>query len=158
MSGLKDTTATTNLAIKAAYALLDMKSDRLEIRLKRLLRKDIIRIVLDEINAENGTDYQQKDVEIIFERSTLTNEKENADIEKVKADTEQVKTTTILNVADSVGEEQTLKAICEVLDLDYEEVKGQIEKMKEEADLQAVKNALDSVEPVEPIEEPVDTE
>lgn len=147
MSGLKDTTATTNLAIKAAYALLDMKSDRLEIRLKRLLRKDIIRIVLDEINAENDTDYQQKDVEIIFERSTLTNEKENADIEKVKADTEQVKTTTILNVAASIGEEQTLKAICEVLDLDYEEVKGQIEKMKEEADLQAAKTALDSVVP-----------
>ena len=158
MSGLKDTTATTNLAIKAAYALLDMKSDRLEIRLKKLLRNDIIRSVLDEINAEHGTDYQQKDVEIIFERSTLTNDSENISNEKVKADTQQVQTTTILNIAASVGEEQTLKAICEVMDWDFEEIQSQIKKMQKEADLQAAKTALDSIEPTEPIKEPFVTE
>jgi len=156
-AGLKDTTATTNLAIKAAYALLDMKADKLEIRLKKLL-KDIIKVVLAEINTEHGTDYQMKDVEIKFERSTLANDTENIANEKVKADTEQVRITTILNIAASVGEEQTLKAICEVMDWDFEEIQSQVEKMQKEADLQAVKNALNSTEPTEPIEEPIVTE
>ncbi len=38
-SGLKDTNATTNIAIKAAYSLLDLKCSKLEIRLKQFLRK-----------------------------------------------------------------------------------------------------------------------
>jgi hypothetical protein len=66
--------------------------------------------------------------------------------------------TTILNIAASVGEEQTLKAICEVMDWDFEEIQSQVEKMKEDDDLQAVKNALGSVETDEPIEEPTGTE
>ena len=157
-AGLRDTAATTNLAIKAAYSLLDMKCDNLEKRLKKLFRKHIIKLVLDEINAANGTDYQMKDIEIKFERATITNETENITNEKTKADTEQVKVTTLLNIAASIGEEQTLKAICEVMDWDFDEIQSQVEKAQEEADLQAAKNALNSVEPTEPIEEPIATE
>ena len=152
-AGLKDTVATTNLVIKAAYALLDLKADKLEIRLKRLLKQDIIKVVLAEINQENGTDYQMSDIEIKFTRSIITNERENADIEKVKADTEQVKVNTLLNVAASVGEEQTLKALCEVLDWNYEDIKSAVEKAQEEADLAAAQNALNNVVIDEPIEE-----
>lgn len=163
-AGLKDTAATTNLVIRAAYALLDMKADKLEIRLKRLL-KSIVKIVLAEINEENGTDYQLSDVEIKFTRSTLTNETENLANEKAKADTEQVKVNTILNVAAAVGEEQTLKAICEVMDWDFEEIKSAVEKAKEEQELNAAKTTLEAVvpddsnaEPTEPTEpkEPVE--
>lgn len=157
-AGLRDTTATTNLAIKAAYSLLDMKADNLEKGLKKLLRKHIIKIVLDEINTENGTDYQLKDVEIKFDRATITNETENITNEKTKADTEQVRVTTILNIAAAIGEEQTLKAICEVMDWDFEEIQSKVAKAQEEADLQAAKNALSAVEPTEPIEEPIATE
>jgi SPP1 family phage portal protein len=158
-AGLKDTAATTNLVIRAAYALLDMKADKLEIRLKRLL-KSIVKIVLAEINEENGTDYQLSDVEIKFTRSTLTNETENLANEKAKADTEQVKVNTILNIAAAVGEEQTLKAICEVMDWDFEEIKSAVEKAKEEQELNAAKTTLEAVvpddsnaEPTEPVEE-----
>lgn len=156
-AGLKDTSATTNLAIKAAYALLDMKADKLEIRLKNLLKK-IVKIVLDEINEENKKDYQLSDIEFKFTRSTLSNDTENITNEKTKADTEQVRITTILNIAASVGEEQTLKAICEVMDWDFKELQSQMEKMKADDDLQAAKTVLDSVEPTEPIEEPTVTE
>jgi SPP1 family phage portal protein len=143
-AGLKDTTATTNLAIKAAYALLDMKADKLEIRLKRLL-KDIIKIVLAEINAENKTDYQLSDVEMNFTRSTLTNDTENLANEKVKADTEQVKVNTILNVAATIGDEECLKLICEQLDLDFKELKSEMEKQKEEPDTTNAQNALNDI-------------
>lgn len=143
-AGLKDTTATTNLAIKAAYALLDMKADKLEIRLKRLL-KDIIKIVLAEINAENKTDYQLSDVDIVFVRSTLTNDTENLANEKVKADTEQVKVNTILNVAATIGDDECLKLICEQLDLDFKELKSEMDKQKEEPDTTNAQNALNNI-------------
>lgn len=147
-AGLKDTTATTNLAIKAAYALLDMKADKLEIRLKRLL-KDIIKIVLAEINAENKTDYQLSDVDIVFVRSTLTNDTENLANEKVKADTEQVKVNTILNVAATIGDDECLKLICEQLDLDFKELKSEMDKQKTEpttANAQGILNQIETVE------------
>ena len=144
-AGLKDTAATTNLTIKAAYALLDLKADKLEMRLRKLLKKDIIKVVLAEINQINGTDYQLSDVEIKFTRSILTNEKENADIEKVKADTEQVKVNTILNVASAVGDEKTLKAICDVLDWDFEEIQSAIKKQQEAQSTLAAQNALNNV-------------
>ena len=51
----------TNVVIKSRYALLDLKCNKLEIRLKQFLRK-ILKVVLQEINNERGTDYQNKDV------------------------------------------------------------------------------------------------
>ena len=143
-AGLKDTSATTNLAIKAAYALLDMKANKMEKRLKKLL-KDIIRVVLDEINEENKTDYQLSDVVFDFTRTTMANETENIANEKVKADTKQVEVNTILNVAASVGDEQTLKAICEVMDWNFDELQGQIEKLQEEQNTAAAKAALGNI-------------
>lgn len=156
-SGLKDTSATTNIAIKAAYSLIDLKCSRLIIKLKQFLRK-LVRVVLAEINANNGTDYQQKDVYFRFEPEIMSNATENAQIEKLEAETQQVRVNTILNIAANVGDEQTLKAICEVMDFDYEELKDQVEKMREEQNTADAKATLEGVEvdeetdPVPPVE------
>jgi len=136
-SGLKDTSATTNIAIKAAYSLLDMKANKFEKRLRKLL-KDILKVVLAEINEIHKTDFQLSDIYFNFERSVMTNETENIQNKKTEAEEKQIEVNTILNVAANVGDEQTLKAICEVLDFDYEELKGQLEQMKE------VQNSLDA--------------
>ena len=130
-SGLKDTAATTNIAIKAAYSLLDMKANKMEKRLIKLL-KDIIKVVLAEINNEKGTDYQMKDISFDFTRSVMTNETENIQNRRTEEEIKQIQVTTILNVAANVGDEQTLKAICEVMDWSYDELKGQIALMQEE--------------------------
>lgn len=149
ISGLKDTAATTNLAIKAAYALLDMKADKMEKRLKKLL-KELLKVVLAEINTKNGTDYQMSDVYFEFKRETsLINETENIANEKVKAEIKQLEVNTILNVAANVGDEQTLKAICDVMDWDFEELQDQIAKLQEEDDTQTAKTALETVVPEE---------
>lgn len=145
-SGLKDTTATTNLAIKAAYSLLDMKANKAEKRLKRLL-KELLKVVLEEINAENETDYQITDIEFKFTRSILTNETENISNDKVKAEIKQLEVNTILNVAVNVGDEQTLKAICEVMDWDFEELQSELEKVQEPQNTANAKNALNQIEP-----------
>ncbi len=144
-AGLKDTSATTNLAIKTAYAGLKLRADKLQTRLKALLR-DIIKVVLAEINEKNNTDYQITDVYFNFERETMANETENIQNAKTEAETEQIRITTILNIALNVGEEQTLRAICDVMEWDFDELWGKVEEIKAEeqstANAQAVLNGV----------------
>lgn len=139
-SGLKDTSATTNIAIKAAYSLLDLKASKLEIRLKQFLRK-IIKVVLDEINTEEGTDYQQKDVKIVFEHEVMSNAQENAEIALTEAQEQQARIATLLNAATQLDNETLQKLICEALDVDYEEIKGKLPDPDEAEN--AVKDAQD---------------
>ena len=139
----------TNIVIRSRYTLLDLKADKMLKRLKQLLKK-IVKVVLEEINKKNGTDYQFKDIYWDFAFETMTNETENIQNEKVKAETQQIRITIILNVAANIGDEETLKAICDELDLDYEELKGQVEQLKEEkntADAQALLKGVVTDEP-----------
>lgn len=138
--GLKDTVATTNIAIKSAYSLLDLKCNKLEIRLKQFLRK-ILDIVIKEINEKNGTDYKSKDVYIRFERETPANEVENAQIEVSLAQKRQVEISTLLNLQSTLDDETLVKLICEQLDIDYEEIKSKLPK-DEEKELENVQNDL----------------
>lgn len=120
----------TNVVIRSRYTLLDLKANKLEMRLKKFL-KGIIKVVLDEINATNGTDYQYKDVYIDFKRIIPTNETEDAQNELTKAQVEQTRITSILNAATVIGDDETLKAICDILDLDYEELKDLVAEKQE---------------------------
>ena len=120
----------TNVVIRSRYTLLELKAGKLEKRIRRFL-KPIIQVVLDEINANNGTDYQYTDVEIHFEHIVPTNEQENVQNAKTEAETEQIKVNTILNVAANIGDEAALQAICDILDMDFDELQGQLEKLNE---------------------------
>lgn len=124
-AGLKDTNATTNIAIKAAYSLLDLKCAKLEIRLKQFLRK-ILKPVIDEINNCNNTDYQQKDVYFDFKHEIMSNAQENAQIELIKAQTRQTAVNTLLNLAAQLDNETLMQNICDVLDIDYEAIKDKL--------------------------------
>lgn len=136
----------TNVVILSRYTLLDLKANKLEKRLKKLL-KQIIKVVLAEINQEYGTDYQISDIKFDFQRSVMTNESENIANEKIKAETRQLVVNTILNVAAQIGEEKAVQLICEELDIDFEEIKDELEKRKEEQNLNDAQNALNSVIP-----------
>lgn len=143
LSGLKDTAATTNIAIKSAYALLDMRCNKLEIRLKQFMRK-LLKVVLKEINDENGTDYQQKDVYFDFEREVMTNAQENAQIELTEAQTRQAEINTLMSLANALDDETIMQLICDELEIDYEEIKGKLPK-DEEADVLEAENVLNEV-------------
>jgi SPP1 family phage portal protein len=150
-SGLKDTNATTNVAIKAAYSLLDLKASNLEERIKQFLRK-IIRPVLEEINRLNKTDFMQKDVEIVFEHEIMSNELENAQIKQIEAQEQNVRIATLLNAAPQLDTDTLQKQICEVLNLDYEKIKGKLPKPDEAVDeINKTQSVLDNV----PIDESV---
>lgn len=143
--GLKDTSATTNIAIKAAYSLLDMKANKMETALKRLL-KNLVKVVIDEINEEYKTAYKVSDVQFNFERNIMVNEQENAQIELTKAQTKQVEINTILNVAATLDDETVLKNICAVMDIDYEDVKNKVPDTNEATNnLTAAKTALNDI-------------
>lgn len=144
-AGLKDTAATTNLAIQSAYSLLELRAKKLENRLKPFLRK-LVGVVLAEVNEENGTDYQQKDVYFEFEREIPTNAQENAQIELVEAQRKQTEITTILNLAGTIDDETKLQLICEQLDIDYQEIKDKVPKPEENATAEA-QAALGGIQP-----------
>lgn len=145
----------TNIVIRSRYTLLDLKANKVEKRLKQLL-KEIIKVVLAEINQENSTDYQLSDIRFEFTRDIMTNETENIANEKIKAETRQLEVNTILNIAANVGDEQTLKALCEIMEWDFEELKGEVEKLNEEQDTANARTALEGVQPEEPVENPVE--
>lgn len=142
--GLKDTNATTNIAIKMAYTLLDMKAEKMEKRLRKLLNQ-ILEIVLVEINQKQKTDFQISDIEFDFKREVMANETENANNEKTKAETKQIEINIILNIAMQIGDEEALKAICSILDYDYDEIMQSVKKQQEQDSLKSAQNALDGV-------------
>lgn len=133
----------TNIVIKSRYTLLDLKANKLEKRLRRLL-KEIIKAVLKEINDNEGTDYEPKDVYFKFTRSIMANDTENIANDKVKAETKQVQVNTILNLLAQVPEEQARKDICDIMEWDYEELKNKFPKDPEE-DTNAALGSLEGV-------------
>ena len=136
----------TNIVIKSRYALLDLKCNKLEIRLKQFMRK-LLKVVLKEINDLNGTDYQMKDVYFNFEREVMTNAADNAQIELTDAQKKHVEITTLLNLATYLDEETLMQNICEVLDIEYEDIKNKLPKRDAAADPYAAQTALDAVQP-----------
>lgn len=149
-TNLKDTSATTNIAIKAAYSLLDMKANKMEKRLRKLL-KEVIKVVLAEVNTENKTDYQFSDIYFEFERSIMTNETENAQIKKTEAETKQIEVNTLLNMVGTLDDETIIRDLCNILDVDYDEIKGKLPKPNEaEESLADARTALINTDISEP--------
>ena len=150
-AGLKDTNATTNIAIKSAYSLLDLKASKFEIKLKQFLRK-IIKIVLDEINEQNGTDYQMSQVYFVFDHEIMSNAQENAQIDLTEAQKRQAEINTLLALADRLDNELLMELVAEQLDLDFQEIKSKILNPDESAiSLDDAKKTIGGI-----IEEPVE--
>jgi len=141
---LKDTSATVSVAIKSAYALLDLKAIKFKPRLKQFLRK-LLKLVLNEINEQNGTDYQQKDVYFNLDPEIITNAQENAQIELTEAQRQQIVITTLLNIAAYLDNETLMQLICEQLDLDYADIKDKLPK-PEDSDPYQAQTALDAIQ------------
>lgn len=132
---LKDSSSTVSVQIKTAYYNLDLKCDGLLPNLKQVLRQ-MLRIVLDEINKKNQTAYKTTDVWFNFDRETIINEQERAQIALIQAQEQQTRINTLLSTAVQLGDELTVQQICDVYDLDYDEIKNLLPD-PEETDLYA---------------------
>lgn len=143
MSGLKDTSATTNIAIKAMYSLLELRAKKLELRLKQFLRK-LVKVVVDEINEQNHKNYNPNDVYFAFGHSIMSNEQENAQIRLTDAQCKQIEINTLMSLRETLDDETLIKAICEALDIDYEEIKDKLPEDEEKA-VKGTQDILDGV-------------
>ena len=115
----------TNVVIKSRYALLDLKCDKLEKNLKKFLR-EMIRIVVDNVNKRNGTDYQLKDVYFEFNREIITNATDNAQIKQIEAGTQATKINLLLGLNGILDNETVIQMICEQLDINYNDIKDKL--------------------------------
>ncbi|MCI8355174.1 MAG: phage portal protein [Lachnospiraceae bacterium] len=136
----------TNIVIKSRYALLDLKSNKLEIRLKQFLRK-MVRVALDEINTDLEADYQMEDIYIRFEREVMTNAQDNAQIELLNAQRQGQLINNLMTAAQDLDQETVLRALCEILELDYEEVKEKLDEMNEGKKTRQAEEALNRLVP-----------
>ena len=121
----------TNVVIKSRYTLLDLKCNKLEIKLKQLMRK-LVKIVLDEINETHGSGYAMKDVYFNFDRETITNALDNAQIRQVEASAKHCEVNTLLMIAERLDNETLMQNICNILEIDYEEIKDKLPSETEE--------------------------
>ena len=137
----------TNVVIKSRYALLDLKCDKLEKNLKKFLR-EMIRIVLDDVNKRNETDYQLKDVYFEFNREIITNATDNAQIKQIEAGTEATKINLLLGLNGVLDNETVIQLICEQLDIDYNDIKDKLPQQEATESM----DAMDMLEGVEPEE------
>lgn len=137
----------TNVVIKSRYALLDLKCNKLEIRMKQFLKK-IVKVVIGEINRIDGTDYQVTDVWFDFKREVMTNAQDNAQIELTDAQKQQIQINIILSLQGVLDDETIIQTICEILDIDYEDIKDKLPE-DEEQDNQLAQSTLEGIVPEE---------
>ncbi len=145
----------TNVVIKSRYTLLDLKCNKLEANVKKLIR-ELLEPVLNEINENNKAGYTMDDVYIEFEREVITNELDNAQIDLYDAQKRQTEVQTLLNIATKLPDKTLMELIFEQLDLNYEDYKDLVEaKIKENSvDIDAASDDLLNATEDGPIEEP----
>lgn len=128
----------TNIILKSRYTLLDMKSRKLIWNIKKFLRQ-LLQIVIDEINAREGTSYAADDVKIQIDPVVPTNEKEDAEIRKLDAETVREQAGALLDAETVLDEDTLLKELCRVLDIDYQTVS---EKRMQPQELEIIREML----------------
>ena len=108
--------------------------------------KIIIEMVLDEINEQNNTSYTYSDVWVEFKREVMTNAQDNAQIEQIQASTNQIKINTLLGLSQTLDQDTVVKYICQVLDIDYNEIKDKLpQPMSVEDETQKAYSQLDDI-------------
>lgn len=133
MAGLKDTAATTNIAIKAAYSLLELRGNKIIDQVELFLQQ-MVEVVLAEINDKNGTDYRMEQVWFNFKPEIMANAQENAQIELTEAQKRQAEINTLLGLADRLDDDLLMELVCEQLDLDFQEIKSRLKNPDESID------------------------
>lgn len=116
----------TNVVIKSRYALLDLKCNKIEIRLRKLIRQ-LLKCIIDDINRRYKTAYNYMDIDINIIRETMVNENDVYSNEKIEAETKGQLINNILTAASRLDDDTVLKCLCDILELDYEEIKEKLE-------------------------------
>lgn len=133
----------TNIVIKSRYTLLDLKCNQVEIRLRRVIRQ-MIELVVQNINDRTGSDYDASKVKIDIIRDTMANETDTANKEYLESQTLQMLISSIVLATPYLDSETIIRLICTRFELDYEDV----QKAIEEEDIGEFEGDEDETEPL----------
>lgn len=117
----------TNVVIKSRYALLDLKCNKAEARLRAMLSW-INKMIVADINRRYNKAFNADDIEVIITRETMVNENDIVNNELTEANAHKTRIESILAAAPIIGDETTLRLICDEYELDYDEVKARIDE------------------------------
>lgn len=117
----------TNVVIRSRYALLDMKANKAETRLKPMIAW-INEMIVEDINRRYSTSYKARDIEVEIIRESVVDTKEIADIEQINATARELTIQSILAVQSYIDRESTIRLICEQFELDYDEVINRLDE------------------------------
>lgn len=116
----------TNIVIKSRYSLLDLKCNKMEPRVRSLI-KWCLEFVLADIQRLYGETYSLNDIEVVLERNMIFNENDKADKDLKEAQTLQIVVGSLIAIAPYIDEMTVIDKICEYFELDPDEVKAKID-------------------------------
>lgn len=117
----------TNVVIRSRYSLLDLKCNKIEPRLRSLIRW-CLELILEDINRRGLGDFKMEDIKVEIERNTIFNENDIAQRELTEAQATKTLIEGLFMMSDYVDDESIIRKICEFYELDFEEVKAKLEK------------------------------
>ena len=123
----------TNVVIKSRYSLLDLKCNKIEVRLRAVL-KEMLQLIVDNINELHGKAYDASEIEITMTRDVMANEIDNASIAKTEAETNQILINNIMIAAPRLDDRTVLELLAGILEVDPDEVEKALEEQGYQAD------------------------
>lgn len=123
----------TNVVIKSRYSLLDLKCNKIEVRLRAVI-KDMLQLIVENINELHGKAYDAAEIEITMIRDVMANETDNAAIAKTEAETNQVLINNVMTAAPRLDDRTVLELLAGILEVDPDEVEKALEEQGYQAD------------------------
>lgn len=123
----------TNVVIKSRYSLLDLKCNKIEVRLRAVI-KEMLQLIVENINELHGKAYDVSDLEITISRDVMANETDNAVIAKTDAETNQVLINNVMTAAPRLDDRTVLELLSSILEVDPDEVEKALEEQGYQSD------------------------
>ena len=117
----------TNVVIKSRYSLLDLKCNKIEVRLRAVI-KEMLQLIVENINELHGKAYDATEIEICITREVMANEIDNASIAKTEAETNQILINNIMIAAPRLDDRTVLELLAGILEVDPDEVERALEE------------------------------
>ena len=123
----------TNVVIKSRYSLLDLKCNKMEVRLRAVI-KQMLELIVQNVNDLYGKAYDTSDIEVTIVRDVMANETDNAVIAKTEAETNQVLINNIMTAAPRLDDRTVLELLAGILEVDPDEVEKALEEQGYQSD------------------------
>lgn len=132
----------TNVVIKSRYSLLDLKCNKIEARL-RVVIKQMLELIVDNINQVHKKSYDPSELTITITRDVMANEVDNVTMAKTEAETKQIMIANIMTAATRLDDDTTLELLAGVLEVDVDKVKKALEEQDYQDDFNKTTEAVD---------------